>query len=304
MQGNYHRFWLVNEQGLYIFDQKLQKQKILAKMDEDKLIAELYNEPSLIEDDTPIFLKELPSVAFTRLYYQKYNRDLYILLADEILDITEIDAKINTWREIRDQQRVNLRGLVFSVFDDTRGPKVVYNPSLKEEVALLIAVQGATISSMGKIHDFKIGFKEPLNVPNRDDLIHISYDFLAPAPSSEDPRIAKSGRVTNLHLIFPRGFPYLKDISFIQFIESFIDEWVYIWNEYQQENEGDYPEGRFDQLLEDLRSTVSVAIDLATHEEREIRKLKDFVMDLLTQNQVLTYEVRRLQDKVKELEKK
>ena len=273
-------------------------------MEEDKLIAELYNQPSLMEDNTTIFHQELPSIGFTRLYYQKYNRDLYILLADETLDVLDVDKHLERWRKIRDGQRENLRGLIFSVFDDTRGPKVIYNPSTEDEVALLIAVQGATISSMGKLHQFKTGFKEPLNVPNRDDLIHISYDFLAPAPSSEDPRIAETGRVTNLHLLFPRGFPYLKDNSFLQFLESFLDEWVHYWNGYQQENEGSYPESTFDQLLEDLRSTVSIAIDLATHEEREIRKLKDFVMDLLSQNQVLTYELRRLQEKVKELEEK
>jgi hypothetical protein len=302
MQGKFYRFWLVNEQGLYIFDQKLDKQMILAKLQEDELIANLYNESRINEDNTPILLQELPSYASTRLYFQKYNRDLYIYLTDDLTDITEVDRQFEPWRKIREEQRSNLRGIIFSVFDDARGPKVVYNPSVHEEVALLIAVQGATVSSMGKIHEFKIGFKEPLNVPNRDDLIHISYDFLAPAPSSEDPRIAITGRVTNLHLLFPRTFSHLNDKAFLQFLESYIGEWVYFWKEFQTENEGKYPMLLFDQLYENLKATVSVAIDLATHEEREIRKLKDFVMDLLSQNQVLQYQVRRLKDRIKELE--
>ena len=60
MKGNYYRFWLINEQGLYIFDQKLQRQKVLTKSDEDKLIAELYNDPALEMDDTAILHKNLP----------------------------------------------------------------------------------------------------------------------------------------------------------------------------------------------------------------------------------------------------
>ena len=88
----------------------------------------------------------------------------------------------------------------------------------------------------------------------------------------------------------------------MQFIESSLEEWVYNWIAFQKENEGDFPMILFDVLLEDLRSTVNIAIDLATHEEREVRKLKDFVMDLLTQNQVLTYQVRRLKEKIDELE--
>ncbi|MHA1995176.1 MAG: hypothetical protein ACW97Z_11585 [Candidatus Hodarchaeales archaeon] len=305
MKGNYFRFWLINEQGLYIFDQKLQRQKVLTKSDEDKLIAELYNDPALEMDDTAILHKNLPSFAFSRLYYQKYKKDLYILLADEMIDITEIDLELQTYRKDRDAQRENLIGIVVAAFDDARGPRVVYSPSfINEETTLLLAVQGQTISYMGKLNEFQVGFKEPLNVPNRSDLIHVSYDFLVPAPNSKDPRIALTGRVMNLFLLFPRDLPYLKEKSFLQFIESFIDEWVRDWIHFQKESEGKYPVKWFDDLLKNLRSTVNTAIDLATHDEREIRKLKDFVMDILAQNQVLTYQVQKLQERVKELEGK
>ncbi len=302
MKGKFYRFWLLNEQGLYIFDQKLEKQIILPKHEEDELIANLYNEFIDKSNNTPVLHRDLNSIAFTRLYYQMYERDLYIMLADETIDIIDIDEKFEIWRNIREKQRANLKGIIFSLFDDTQGTKVMYNTSLDEEAALLVAVQGQTISYMGKINEFQTGFKEALNVPNRKDLIHISYDFLVPAPQSTDPRIAKYGRVMNLYLLFPREFPYLKEISFLQFMESFIDESVHNWIEMQRE-EPVYPKELFDKLYEDLRSTVNLAIDLATHDEREIRKLKEFVMDLLTQNQVLTFQVRKLQARIKELER-
>ncbi|MHA1444436.1 MAG: hypothetical protein ACTSR4_06780 [Candidatus Hodarchaeales archaeon] len=303
MTRDFYRFWLVNEQGLYIFDQKLNKQKtVLTKAGEDKLIAELFNDSKLDSDNTTILHREMPSFAFTRLYYQKYNRDLFILLADETVDVTEVAVKFKPWRDIRNKQRENLRGIIFSVFDDKLGPKVVYNSILNEETALMVAVQGQTISYMGKINEFTLGFKQPLKVPNRDDLIHCAYDFLTPAPNSTDPRIAEVGRVTNIYLLFPKDLPYLKEEAFLQFIESSLEEWVYNWIDFQKENEGVFPSILLDELLEDLRSTVNIAIDLATHEEREVRKLKDFVMDLLTQNQVLTYQVRRLQERITELE--
>lgn len=301
MEGNIYRFWLLNEQGLYIFDQKLEKQIVLPKHEEDSIIAELYNEFIDKSIDTPLLHKDLNSIAFTRLYYQMYKRDLYIMLVDETFDDTEIDMKLRSWKIIREKQRANLKGIIFALFDDTQGTKVIYNTSLNEEAALLVAVQGQTISYMGKINEFKVGFKEALNVPNRTDLIHISYDFLVPAPQSTDPRIAEYGRVMNLYLLFPREFPYLKEISFLQFLESFIDEWVHNWIESQREKPT-YPKEIFDKLYEDLRSTVNLAIDLATHDEREIKKLKEFVMDLLTQNQVLNFQVRKLQARVKELE--
>ncbi len=305
MIGNYYRFWLINEQGLYIIDQKLQRQKILTKTDEDILIAELYNDPALEMDDTVILQKNLPEYAFSRLYYQKYKKDLYILLADEMIDITDIDLQLQTRRKDRDTLRENLIGIVVAAFDDARGPKVVYSPSfINEETTLLLAVQGQTISYMGKLNEFQVGFKEPLNVPNRTDMIHVSYDFLVPAPSSKDPRIALTGRVMNLFLLFPRNLPYLKEKSFLQFIESFIEEWVREWIDFQKGNEGKYPVKWFDDLLENLRSTVNIAIDLATHDEREVRKLKDFVMDILAQNQVLTYQVQKLKEKIRKLEGK
>ncbi len=305
MAGNYYRFWLINEQGLYIIDHKYQRQKVITKSDEDKLIAELYNDPHLERDNTAILHKNLPSYAFSRLYYQKYKKDLYVLLADEMIDTTEIDLKLQTYRKERDTQRENLIGIVVAAFDDARGPRVVYSPDfINEETTLLLAVQGQTISYMGKLNKFQVGFKEPLNVPNRTDLIHVSYDFLVPAPSSKDPRIALTGRVMNLFLLFPRDLPYLKEKSFLQFIESFVDEWVRTWIDFQKENEGKYPVKIFDDLLESLRSTVNLAIDLATHDEREIRKLKDFVMEILAQNQVLTFQVQKLKERIKDLEAK
>ena len=300
MNGKIYRFWLLNEQGLYIFDQKLEKKIILPKHEEDSIIAELYNEFIDKSVNTPIYHKDLNSIAFTRLYYQMHQRDLYIMLVDEIIDVIEIDERLKTWKSIRREQRANLKGIIFALFDDTQGTKVVYNTSLDEEAALLVAVQGQTVSYMGKINEFKVGFKEPLNVPNRTDLIHISYDFLVPAPQSTDPRIAQYGRVMNLYLLFPRTFPHLNEKSFLQFLESFIDEWVHNWIEIQREKPT-YPKEIFDKLYEDLRATVNLAIDLATHDEREISKLKEFVMDLLTQNQILTFQVRKLQAKVKEL---
>ncbi|MHA2167967.1 MAG: hypothetical protein ACXAAT_19140, partial [Candidatus Hodarchaeales archaeon] len=256
MTRNFYRFWLVNEQGLYIFDQKLNKQKtVLTKTGEDRLIAELFNDAKLDSDSTAILHREMPSLAFTRLYYQKFNRDLYVILADEMVDVTEVAVRFQPWREIRNKQRENLMGILFSVFDDKLGPKVVYNSVLDEETALMVAVQGQTISYMGKINQFTLGFKQPLKVPNRDDLIHCAYDFLIPAPSSSDPRIAEVGRITNIYLIFPHDLPYLKEDAFLQFIESSLEEWVYNWIVFQKENEGEFPDNLFDELLEDLRST-------------------------------------------------
>jgi len=155
---------------------------------------------------------------------------------------------------------------------------------------------------MGRMNEFKTGFKEPLNVPNRDDLLHLSYDFLQSAPESADPRIAKMGRVSNLYLLFSRDFPHAKENLFREFVESFLDEWVYTW-ESLDGSEQRYSSNIFEELLEDLRSTVSVAIDLTTHDEREIAKLKELIMDLLAQNKVLEYSNRRLREKIKELEK-
>ena len=120
MAGNYYRFWLINEQGLYIYDHKYQRQKVITKSDEDKLIAELYNDPHLERDNTAILHKNLPSYAFSRLYYQKYKKDLYVLLADEMIDTTEIDLKLQNYRKERDAQRENLIGIVVAAFDDAR----------------------------------------------------------------------------------------------------------------------------------------------------------------------------------------
>ena len=304
MPNNYYRFWLLNHQGLYIFDKNLHKKVIFTKSEEDTLIAEIFHDPTIeTADDTPLFTRELPS-SFTRLHYQKYLSDLYIFLADETIDITEVDKEIRAWIEIRDQQRVHLQGLVISIFDDNEGPKVVYNSgTLLTENALLLAVQGQTVSSMGRMVEYSSGFRDPLNVPNREDLIHLSYTFLQPAPDSKDSRIAKMGRMSSMHLLFLLEFPYIKENLFCSFVEGFLDEWVYNWNAHR-ENSRVYSRDIFDELLEDLRSTISTAIDLTTHEEREIVKLKELIMDLLSQNKVLNYQVRRLREKIKDLEKK
>jgi hypothetical protein len=301
MTLKFYRFWLLNEQGLYIFDKKLEKSVILTKAEEDSLIAEIYRDPKVEPNNTTIFLRDLPAT-FTRLYYQKYRKDLYILHTDELTDITDVVAKFQSWIEERNQQRKHLKGVVFCVFDDIEGPKVVYNSILEDNSALLLAIQGQTVSSMGRSDDFATGFKAPLNVPNRDDLIHISYDFLQPAPTSKDPRIAKMGRVSNLYLLFSRKFPHVKEVLFREFVEAFLDEWVYNW-EALDGSKLRYSSQIFEELLEDLRSTVSIAIDMTTHEEREVAKLKVLVMDLLAQNKVLEYQVRRLREKVKKYEK-
>ncbi len=302
MPKNYYRFWLLNHQGLYIFDKKLHKKVILTRSEEDTLIAEVFQDPRVMsDDDTPLFTRELPTY-FTRFHYRKHKRDLYILLTDELIDITEVDAQLKPWITLRKQQREHLQGLVISMFDDIEGPKVVYNnDALLSENALLLAVQGQTISSMGRIVEYTSGFKDPLNVPNREDLIHLSYIFLQPAPDSNDPRIAKMGRMTSIHLLFLLGFPFVAESLFRSYLEAFLDEWVYNWNA-QKVDSKTYPKEIFDELLEDLRSAISTAIDLTTHEEREEAKLKEYVMDLLSQNKVLNYQVRRLREKIKELE--
>jgi len=299
---HFYRFWLLNHQGLYIFDKKLHRKVILTQAEEDNLIAEVFQDPQVMFDDnTPLFTRELSSY-FTRLHYRKYKKDLYILLADELIDITEVNTRLQPWIELRDQQREYLQGLTISMFDDIEGPKVVYNSdTLLSENALLLAVQGQTISAMGRIVEYTSGFKDPLNVPNREDLIHLSYIFLQPAPDSKDPRIAKMGRMTSIHLLFLLGFHFVNEKLFRSYLESFLDEWVYNWNA-QRENSLSYPREIFDELLEDLRSAISTAIDLTTHEEREEAKLKEYVMDLLSQNKVLNYQVRRLREKIKELE--
>lgn len=300
--NKYYRFWLLNHQGLYIFDKKLHRKVILTKSEEDALIAEVFQDPKVMSaDDTSLFTRELPSY-FTRLHYRKYKNDLYILLTDELIDITEVDASLQPWIKIRNQQREHLQGLVISIFDEIEGPKVVYNnDTLLSEHALLLVVQGQTISSMGRIVEYTSGFKDPLNVPNREDLIHLSYIFLQPAPDSIDPRIAKMGRMTSIHLLFLLGFPFVTENLFRSYLEAFLDEWVYNWNALKEDSKT-YPREIFDELLEDLRSAISTAIDLTTHEEREEAKLKEYVMDLLSQNKVLNYQVRRLREKIKELE--
>ena len=304
MQDQIYRFWLLNHQGLYIIDKKLpamKKRIILTKLEEDNLIAEIVN--SDLPDNTSIFTKEVEST-FTRLYYQKRFSDLFIILADELVDITEIGSEFNNWVEKRQLQRVQLKGIVLVVFDDFEGPKVEYNNYLEEESALLLAVQGQTVSSMGRMEEYPTGFKEPLNVPNRDDLQHLSYDFIQPAPSSGDPRIAKMGRVSNLYLIFPKNFPYIKESHFRGYIESFLDEWVLNWNLLPEEERKDIDPTIMVELLEDLRTTVSTAIDMATHDEREVAKLKVYIMELLTENKVLNSQIRRLKDHIVRLEEK
>ncbi len=303
MPNDYYRFWLLNHQGLYIFDKKLTKTVILTKSEEDSLIAEIFRDPTIeTADDTPLFTRELPA-SFARLHYQKFRNDLYIFLTDELTDVTEVAAKVQSWIKIRELQRGYLQGLILSIFDDIEGPKVAYNNgALLAENALLLAVQGQTITSMGRMVDYPSGFKEPLNVPNREDMIHLTYNFLQPAPESKDSRIAKIGRMTSMHLLFPVEFPYVSEGLFRSYVEAFLDEWVYNWNA-QRENRSDYPYEIFDELLEDLRSTISTAIDLTTHEEREIGKLKELIMDLLSQNKVLNYQIRRLQEKIKQLKK-
>ncbi len=304
MSKNFYRFWLLNHQGLYIFDLKLDNRIVLTKSEEDDLIAEIFREPAIVEaEDTPIFSRDLPS-SFTRLHFRKHRKDLYILLADELIDVTEVGMKLQTWVKIRNQQRELLQGLVISAFDDIEGPKVVYERSnLSSDESLLLAVQGQTVSALGRSTDYSIGFREPLNVPNREDLQHLSYHCLQPAPDSTDPRIAKMGRMTVIYLLFQSNFPYVKEDHFLTFVEGFLDEWVYNWNA-QKEKHGVYPPEIFDELLEDLRSTISVAIDLTTHEDREVANLKKLVMDLLTQNKVLQSDIRRLREKIKLLEKK
>ncbi|MFX0016279.1 MAG: hypothetical protein ACFFB2_14840 [Promethearchaeota archaeon] len=300
--NNYYRFWLLNHQGLYIFDKKLHKKIILTKAEEDELIAEIFQDPKIeMVIDSPLYTKELHS-SFTRLHYRKFKQDLYIILADELIDITEVEFKLQSWIEIRSQQRNHLQGITISMFDDLEGPKVVYNSgALLSENALLLAVQGQTVSAMGRLVEYSSGFRDPLNVPNREDLIHLSYSFLAPAPDSKDPRITKMGRMTSIHLLFLVEFPYVNETLFKSFVEAFLDEWIYNWTT-QRDNSLDYPQKIFDELLEDLRSTISTAIDLTTHEEREIEKLKEYIMDLLSQNKVLSYQVRRLREKIKLLE--
>ena len=118
MSKYFYRFWLLNHQGLYIFDKKLNKKVILTKAEEDNLIAEVFQDPKVMsDDDTPLFTRELPSF-FTRLHYLKYKKDLYILLADELIDITEVNVRLQPWIELRNQQREHLQGLTISMFDD------------------------------------------------------------------------------------------------------------------------------------------------------------------------------------------
>ena len=70
--------------------------------------------------------------------------------------------------DLRDLQRTHLKGIVVAIFDDIEGPKVVFNDCLAEENALLLAIQGQTVSGMGRIEEYTVGFMDPLNVPNRD----------------------------------------------------------------------------------------------------------------------------------------
>ena len=55
MPNNYFRFWLLNHQGLYIFDEKLQKRVMFTKIEEDNFIAEIVQAPEIFENtDTTI----------------------------------------------------------------------------------------------------------------------------------------------------------------------------------------------------------------------------------------------------------
>jgi hypothetical protein len=308
MQNNYFRFWLLNHQGLYIFDEKLQRRVIYTKVEEDNFIAEVFQDLKIVgKKNTTIYTRELPET-FTRLYYRKYRDDLYIFLTTEVTDITEIGTQFKTWMDIRDHQRTHLRGIVVAIFDDVEGPKVVFNSNLKEENALLLAVQGQTVSGMGRIEEYSVGFMEPLNVPNREDIIHLSYNFLLPAPDSTDPRIAKMGRVSNIYLLFLKASPYINEYTFRGFVESYIDAWIDDWISLQKDDrlKGTriaYETATFEELFENLMATVTTAIDMTTHDEREEAKLKVFVMDLLTQNKVLNSQIRRLRERIKSLEK-
>jgi len=303
VSSSFYRFWLINQQGLYIFDKKLTRKEriILTKAEEDALIADIMNnDPKILEDDTAIFVRDIDPT-FTRLYYKKYKKDLYLLLVDELMDITDVVQHFQIWMDVRKRHREHLKGMVFCIFDDVEGPKVIYNNFLEEDDALLLAIQGQTVTSMGRVEEFITGFKEAIKVPNREDLVHLSYDFLQSAPESKDPRIAKMGRISNLYLLFQRDNPYLNEEHFRSYVESFIDEWVYNWEALNGASER-YSAQIFNELYEDLRDTVTIAIDMTTHEEREIAKLKVFVMELLGQNKVLNYQIRRLRERIKELE--
>ena len=308
MPNNYFRFWLLNYQGLYIFDEKLQKQVMFTKIEEDNFIAEIVQAPEIFENtDTTIFSKEFPET-LTRLYYRKYRNDLYIFLGNELVDITEVATQFKTWMDLRDLQRTHLKGIVVAIFDDIEGPTVVFNNCLAEEYALLLAIQGQTVSGMGRIEEYTVGFMDPLNVPNRDDILHLCYNFLLPAPDSSDSRIIKMGRVSSLYLIFPRTSPYINEDTFRGFVESFIDAWIDDWadlqrNDRQNETQIAFQPAIFEELFENLMVTVTTALDMTTHNEREEAKLKVFVMDLLTQNKVLNSQVRRLRERIKSLEK-
>ncbi|MFX0086721.1 MAG: hypothetical protein ACFFAU_13700 [Candidatus Hodarchaeota archaeon] len=308
MLNDYFRFWLLNHQGLYIFDEKLQKRVIFTKVEEDNFIAEIFQDPKIIgKKDTTIYTREFPET-FTRVYYRKYRDDLYIFLTSEVIDITEIGMQFKTWMDLRDHQRTHLKGIVVAVFDDVEGPKVVFNSCLSEENALLLAVQGQTVSGMGRIEEYSVGFMEPLNVPNREDIVHLSYNFLLPAPESADPRIAKMGRVSSIYLLFLKTSPYINEDTFRGFIESYIDAWIDDWISIQKDDRKRgtriaYESAIFEELLENLMVTVTTAIDMTTHDEREEAKLKVFIMDLLTQNKVLNSQIRRLRERIKSLEK-
>ncbi|MHA2305443.1 MAG: hypothetical protein ACXACU_08615 [Candidatus Hodarchaeales archaeon] len=308
MSSNYYRFWLLNHQGLYIFDEKLQRRILMTKEEEDNLIAELFHDPKIeMKKNTTIFSKELPET-FTRLYYRRYKSDLYIFLVSELVDITEIGTEFKNWMDLRNLQRTRLKGIAIAIFDDIEGPKVVYNSCLKEENALLLAIQGQTVSGMGRIEEYNTGFQEPLNVPNREDLVHLSYNFLQPAPDSTDPRIQKMGRVSSIYLLFSRTSPYINEDTFRGFVESYIDAWIFDWIVIQEEDRQNgrktaYQQTIFEELHENLLSTVTTAIDMTTHDKREEAKLKVFIMDLLTQNKVLNSQIRRLKVRIRSLEK-
>ena len=116
------------------------------------------------------------------------------------------------------------------------------------------------------------------------------------------------GRVSSIYLLFSKTSPYINEDTFRGFIESYLDAWIDDWVAVQKEDrlKGTsiaFESAIFEELLENLMATVTTAIDMTTHDEREEAKLKLFVMDLLTQNKVLNSQIRRLREKIKTLEK-
>ena len=111
---------------------------------------------------------------------------------------------------------------------------------------------------------------------------------------SKDPRIAQHGRFTSINMIFRESLVCLDEEHFRTYIESFLEIWVDDWLKLPLEKRND-PK-ILQELSKDLRKTSLEAMDLERHEEREMGELKQLIINLMKENDLLKAKIKELEE--------